>query len=66
MKKYEEIIYVPENKSLPYLIGRGLTVAFILGLNYSPIKKEYYSQSIAPVVRVETVYVKPVVSAALI
>ena len=66
MKKDEEIIYVPENKSLPYLIGSGLTVAFILGLNYSPIKKEYYSQSIAPVVRVETIYVKPVVSAALI
>ena len=66
MKKDEEIIYVPENKSLPYLIGSGLTVSFILGLNYSPIKKEYYSQSIAPVVRVETVYVKPVISAALI
>ena len=58
MKKKEEIIYVPQNKSLPYLVGSGLTIAFILGLQYSPVKTEYVTQSVAPIIKVETVFVK--------
>jgi len=58
MKKKEEIIYVPQNKSLPYLVGSGLTIAFILGLQYSPVETEYVTQSVAPIIKVETVYVK--------
>lgn len=58
MKKKEEIIYVPQNKSLPYMVGSGLTIAFILGLYYSPVKTEYVTQSVAPIIKVETVFVK--------
>ena len=38
MKKKETIIdYVPQNKSLPYLIGALSIIAFVLGMMYSPL-----------------------------
>ena len=54
----EKIIdYVPQNKRLPYQIGAGVGVAFVVGLIYSPINTQYHYTSFVPVVERDTVYV---------
>ena len=54
--------YVRERKSLPFLIGMGLIISFILGYIYSPIievqERPYYESKIVPMVKVETVFVE--------
>ena len=49
--------YVPQNKRLPWLIGAGVSVAFVLGYIYSPIPTVYHQTSFVPVIQKETLYV---------
>lgn len=46
MKKKVIIDYVPQNKSLPYLIGALSIIAFFLGMMYSPLQVDYYQQTV--------------------
>ena len=67
------IDYVPENKSLPLIVGILTITAFILGVKYSNAEM-YYEQSVVPETKfftifetkIDTVYVEKKVTEAVI
>ena len=64
MKKKETIIdYVPQNKSLPYLIGALSIIAFVLGMMYSPLDIDYDQQTVSEtkfftIIKKDTVFIE--------
>ena len=71
--KIKVIDYVPQNKSLPFIIGILTVTAFILGIKYSNAGM-YYEQSVVPETKfftifqtkIDTVYVEKKVTEAVI
>lgn len=64
MKKQKVIIdYVPQNKSLPYLIGALSIIAFVLGMMYSPLNVDYDQQTVSEtkfftIIKKDTVFIE--------
>jgi hypothetical protein len=71
--KIKVIDYVPQNKSLPLIVGILTVTAFILGIKYSNTD-DYYEQSVVPETKfftifqtkIDTVYVEKKVTEAVI
>lgn len=57
MKKPIIETYVPQNKRLPYQVATGISVAFVVGLIYSPINTQYNYTSFVPIIERDTIYV---------
>ena len=53
--KIKVIDYVPQNKSLPLIIGILTVTAFILGIKYSN-NDGYYEQSVVPETKFFTIF----------